>query len=88
MASPGDSRIRRFLNNAPFWQRYPAWVIICCSFAVISKALTYRSRNGGWDMDWAVIFEDSLYFAVLFGLFAALLRKGVGKNRQAEQPRS
>jgi hypothetical protein len=88
VASPSNSKIRRFLNHAPLWQRYPALVIFFYPFAVVSKALIYRSRNGGWDMDWAVIFEDALYFAVLFGLFAALLRKGVGKNGQAEQPHS
>jgi hypothetical protein len=88
MASPGDSRIRRFLNNAPFWQRYPAWVIFCCSFALILRALIYRFRNGGWDMDWAAKFEESLYFGILFGIYMAWPSKGVGKNEQSERQSS
>jgi hypothetical protein len=85
MALPDDSRIRRFLNNAPFWQRYLAYVIFCCSFAMISKALIYRFRNGGWDMDWANKFGESLFFGILFGLYAAWPRKGLGKNEQSER---
>jgi hypothetical protein len=39
-------------------------------------------------MDWAAKFEESLYFGVFFGLFAAWPRKDVAKNRQDEQQRS
>jgi hypothetical protein len=88
MASPDDSRVRRFLNNAPFWQKYPIWVIFCCSLAMISKAFIYRFSNGGWDMDWATKFRESLFFGILFGLYAAWpTRKGVGKNEQDERQR-
>ena len=76
------------MNHAPFWQRYLAWVILCCLLSLISKALIYRVSNGGWDMDWAAKFEGSLYFGILFGLYAAWpTRKGVGKNEQDERQR-
>jgi hypothetical protein len=87
--SPSNSKIRRFLTHAPLWQRYPAWVIFCCLFSLTSKALIYRFSNGGWDMDWVVKFEESLFFGILFGIYAAWpRRKDVGKNEQSEHQRS
>jgi hypothetical protein len=88
MTLPILSKLRHFMNNAPFWRKYPAWVIFCCLSGLISKALICRFRNGGWEMDWAVKFEDSLFFGILFGLYAAWPRKVVSKNEQSEPQRS
>ena len=85
----GNSKIWRFLNNAPVWQRFPAAVISFYSASLISAALVYRLRYGGWDMDWAHKFEESLYASILMGLYWTwLTRKGSKKNEQDEQQRS
>jgi len=88
MALPSNSKIRHFLNHGPFWQRYPAHVILLCLFSLISKALIYRFSEGGWDMDWARKFRKSLYFGIFMGLYGAWPRKAVVKNEQDERQRS
>jgi hypothetical protein len=89
MASPSMSKIRHFLNHAPFWRRYPAHVILLSSLALISKALIYRFHTGGWEMDWAGKFSESLFWGVFMGLYFAWPRgKGAGKNEHDERQRT
>jgi hypothetical protein len=88
MALQSNSKIGLFQNHAPFWQRYPVWVILLCSFALISKTLIYRLRTGGRDMNWADKFGESLFWGIFTGLFVAWPRKGVGKDEQGERQRS
>jgi hypothetical protein len=84
MASPDDSRIRRFLNHAPVWQTIPVLAILVCVGSLIAKAFIYRLRSGGWDMDWAIKFVDSLGFGVIFSLLWTWLTRRDAKNEQEE----
>ena len=89
MSLPSMTKIRHFLNHAPFGQRYPAWVIVCFLTSLISKALIYRLRTGGWDMNWADKFGESLFYGLFFGLYLVWpTRKEAGKNKRGEQQRS
>ena len=77
------------MNHAPVWQTIPALAILCCVGGLIAKAFTYRLRTGGWDMDWATKFIDSLGSSVIFSLFwNCFMRTGVSKNERDEQQRS
>jgi cell shape-determining protein MreD len=89
MALLSISKIRRYMNRAPAWQQFLVTGIYFCVANLIIKGLSYRLRNGGWDMDWATKFGESLVSGVLFGLFWIWLnRKSVSKNDQGEQQRS
>jgi len=89
MASSNTSKIRYFLNHAPAWQKFPAMVIFLCVGKLILIALVNRLYNGGWEMNWAVKFAESLVFAVLLGLYWTwLTRTAVSENEQGEQQRS
>ena len=88
MALLSISKIRRFFNHAPVWLRFLAWGGYFCVGLFIVKSLSYRFHNGGWDMDWAAKFEDSLFSGIFFGIYAAWPRKSVGKNEQSEEQSS
>jgi hypothetical protein len=88
MALPSDSKIRHFLNHAPVWQSIPVVAISFCVGRLITGAIIHRFRSGGWDMDWAGKFEDSLGGGVIFSiLWAWLIRKGFSKSEQDERQR-
>jgi hypothetical protein len=82
MDLPGDSKIRRYLIQAPVWQRYPASVILFYSSSLISAAIAHRLRHGDWKMDWAIQLEDMLYASLLMALV------WTWKTRKGEQPSS
>jgi hypothetical protein len=89
MALPRISKIRRFLNHAPVWQTIPAVAISVCLGRLITSAIIYRLNSGGWDMDWATKFVDSLGTGVVFSLlWAWLIRTGVSNSEQDGQQRS
>ena len=82
MSLQSMSKFRQFLNQAPFWQRYPVWVILIFLSSLILRVLIHRLSKGGWDWD---KYEHSLIFSILFGIHAAWgPRKDVGKNDNGE----
>jgi hypothetical protein len=89
MALPSMSKIRHFMTHAPVWQTIPALAILFCVGSLIAKAFIYRLRSGGWDMDWATKFVDSLGTGVIFSLlWTWYIRTSVSKSAQDEQQRS
>ncbi|HEX5084715.1 MAG TPA: hypothetical protein VFY40_21945 [Blastocatellia bacterium] len=88
MELPGISKIRLCLNHGPVWRRFIASAIFFGGGLFISKILSYRLRNGGWDMDWGDKLGESLISGILFGIYAAWPRKSVGKNEQGERQSS
>jgi hypothetical protein len=89
MELQSNSKIGPFLSQTPVWQRFPASVIFFYSTSLISAAIVYRLRYGGWEMDWAIQLEDMLYASNLVALvWTWQTRKGSRKNEQDEQQRS
>jgi hypothetical protein len=86
MALPGISKYRHFMNQAPVWQTIPVLAISVCVGSLIVKAFIYRYSSGGWDMDWATKFVDSLGFGVIFSLLWTWLnRRDAKKGRDEHQ---
>ena len=56
------------MNHAPVWQTIPAMASFICVGSLIGKAFIYGLRSGGWDIDWAAKFVDSLGAGVIFSL--------------------
>jgi hypothetical protein len=83
------SKMSHSLSRAPVWLRFPALAILFYSSSLISAAIVHRIRHGGWEMDWAILLEDTLYGSVLMALiWTWLTRKSANKGEQAERQRS